>query len=194
MEEPLEAWFVREILSHEDALVRYLRRMCTRSGDVHDLRQETYIRVYEAAGKARPHSPKAFLFTTARHLLADRIRRERVVSIETRGDIEALDVLIDEISPEERASAHEELRAVAGAFERLPPRCREVFWLRRVEELSQKEVAARLGIREGMVEKHVAKAMRRFANAVFGGQRMRSTRKTRRKADGEHEHVKQPTD
>jgi RNA polymerase sigma factor (sigma-70 family) len=194
MDESLEAWFAREILTHEDALVRYLCRMWSDRDEVHDLRQETYIRVYEAAGKARPHSPKAFLFTTARHLLADRIRRERVVSIETRGDIEALDVLIDEISPEDRASAHEELRTVARAFERLPPRCREVLWLRRVEDLSQKEVAARLSIREGMVEKHVAKAMRRFADALFGGRRMRSTRKTRAEADGEHEHVDQQTD
>jgi RNA polymerase sigma factor (sigma-70 family) len=165
MDEPLEAWFARVILIHEDALVRYLRRMWPNRDEIHDLRQETYIRVYEAAGRARPHSPKSFLFATARNLLADRIRRERVVSIESRGDIEALDVLIDERSPEARASAHEELRAVAGAFDRLPPRCREVLWLRRVEELSQKEVAGRLGIREGMVEKHVAKAMRRFADA-----------------------------
>jgi DNA-directed RNA polymerase specialized sigma24 family protein len=37
--------------------------------------------VYEAARHARPHAPKAFLFATARHLMADRIRRERIVSI-----------------------------------------------------------------------------------------------------------------
>jgi len=188
MDEPLEAWFAREILAHEDALVRYLRRMWGNRDEIHDLRQEVYIRVYEAAGKVRPHSPKAFLFTTARHLLADRIRRERVVSIEARGDIEALDVLIDEISPEERASAHEELRAVARAFDRLPPRCREVLWLRRVEDLSQKEVAGRLGIREGMVEKHVAKAMRRFADALFGGRKKRPRRRDEEGAQGEQDH------
>ena len=194
MHEPLEVWFAREILVHEDALVRYLRRMWSDRDEVHDLRQEIYIRVYEAAGKAIPHSPKAFLFTIARHLMADRIRRERVVSIEARGDIEALDVLIDEISPEERASAHEELRSVARAFERLPPRCREVVWLRRVEDLSQKEVAARLKIREGMVEKHVAKAMQRFADALFGGRRSRTRRKSKDSVGTEDEHVDQQTD
>lgn len=171
MEEPLEAWFAREILRHEAALVRYLRRLWDEPHDIHDLRQEVYIRVYEAARRARPHSPKAFLFTTARHLLADRIRRERVVSIEARGDIETLNVLIDEISPERQASAREELRRVARAYERLPPRCREVLWLRRVEAMPQKEVAAQMKIAEGMVEKHLAKAMRRFADAMFGGRR-----------------------
>lgn len=194
MDEPLETWFAREILAHEDALVRYLRRMWPDRDEIHDLRQETYIRVYEAAGKTRPHSPKAFLFTTARHLLADRIRRERVVSIEARGDIEALDVLIDELSPEERVSAHEELRTVARAFERLPPRCREVMWLRRVEGLSQREVAALLRIREGMVEKHVAKAMRRFADALFGRHSMRSRKRPGVTMDDEDKHADQQTD
>jgi RNA polymerase sigma factor (sigma-70 family) len=164
----LDDWFAREILVHEEALVRYLSRMWRDHGEVHDLRQEIYIRVYEAAASARPHAAKSFLFSTARHLMIDRVRRGRVVSIEAREDVDALNVLIDEMSPERHATAYEELRALARALERLPPRCREVVWMRRVENLSQREVAVRLGIGEAMVEKHLAKAMRRLADAVFG--------------------------
>jgi RNA polymerase sigma-70 factor (ECF subfamily) len=40
--------------------------------------------------------------------------------------------------------------------------------MRRIEDLSQKEVATRLGIGETAVEKQIAKAMRRFADAIFG--------------------------
>jgi len=180
MDESLESWFAREILAHEASLVRYLRRLWPNAEEIHDLRQEVYIRVYEAASRARPHSPKSFLFTTARHLLADRIRRERVVSIEARGDLEALDVLIDEVSPEKHVTARDEMSRLARVFERLPPRCREVLWLRRVEELPQKEVAERLRIAEGMVEKHLAKAMQRFAEAMFGN-RGRAGRRRRLK-------------
>jgi len=39
----------------------------------------------------------------------------------------------------------------------LPPKCREVIWLWRVDDLSQKEVTHRLGISEKSVEKHVMK-------------------------------------
>ena len=78
VDEPLKVWFAREILVHESALVRYLDRHWARRDEIHDLRQETYIRVYEAAAKARPVSPKSFLFTTARNLMADRVRRNRV--------------------------------------------------------------------------------------------------------------------
>jgi len=192
MDEPLEQWFAREILSHEGALVRYLRQRWRDRDEVHDLRQEVYIRVYEAASRARPHSPKAFLFTTARHLLADRIRRERVVSIESRGDLEALDVMMDEISPERSAIANEELKRLARAYLRLPPRCREVVWLRRVEDLPQRKVAEQLDIAEGMVEKHLAKAMQRLADALFGhGRHFKRRKASERRRDDD---VTQPAD
>lgn len=167
MDDSLDEWFIREILAHEGALMRYLMRSWYRRDDVHDLRQEIYVRVYEAAAKGRPTMPKSFLFTTARHLMTDRLRRARVVSIDAVGDIDALDVL-DEVSPERRFGAHQELKRLTEAFDRLPERCREVVWLRRVEELSQKEVAARMGIGEKTVEKQVAKGMRLIAEYFYG--------------------------
>jgi RNA polymerase sigma factor (sigma-70 family) len=169
MDESLDSWFAREVLSHEASLVRYLIRSWPNRDDIHDLRQDTYIRVYEAAAKARPLSPKSFMFTTARHLMADRLRRGRVVSIVAVGDLDALNVLVDEISPEHRFGARQELKRLSQAFDRLPPKCREVLWMRRVEELTQKEVASRLGINEKTVEKHVAKGVRLLADYMFGG-------------------------
>src|SRR5690606_5997596 len=68
----LDNWFVEEILVHEDALLRYLRRHWPRHDEVHDLRQELYVRVYEAAARSLPAQPKAFLFASARHLMVDR--------------------------------------------------------------------------------------------------------------------------
>ena len=137
--------------------------------EIHDLRQEIYARVYEAAGKALPQQPKAFLFASARHLLADRARRAKVVSIEPMGDFEPSHVLVDEVSPERWCGGRQALKRLADAFDRLPDRCREVVWLRRVEELSQKDVALRLGISEKTVEKHIAKGMRLLAGQLFGG-------------------------
>ena len=168
MDESVEAWFTREILAHEDALVRYLRRCWSHADDILDLRQETYIRVFEAARRERPHQPKSFLFTTARHLMADRLRRGRIVSIEAVGDFESLNVPMDEAGPERRHDARQSLRRLAEAFDRLPDRCREVVWLRKVEELPQKEVARRLGIAEKTVEKQVAKGARLIADYMFG--------------------------
>jgi RNA polymerase sigma factor (sigma-70 family) len=164
----LNDWFAREILVHEGLLVRYLSRTWPRRDEIHDLRQETYIRVYEAAQKIRPHTPKAFLFATARHLMADRVRRGRIVSMEAVGDLEVLNVAVNDVSPEQRLNARQELMQLARAFSALPPKCREVVWLRRVDELSQKEVAKRLNISEKTVESHIVKGTRLLADALFG--------------------------
>jgi RNA polymerase sigma-70 factor (ECF subfamily) len=166
-DEPLDTWFKREVLAHEQALVRYLARMWRNSDEIFDLRQEIYVRVYEAASKSRPHFAKSFLFSTARHLMTDQIRRRRIVAIDTVGDLEALHVSVEENSPETRTSAYQELRRLAQALDALPPKCREVVWLRRVDDLSQKEVAARLRITQKSVEKHVMKGMRLLATALF---------------------------
>ena len=188
MDENLDRWFVREILSHEASLVRYLRRMWRNQADVLDLRQETYLRVYEAAAKARPQAPKSYLFTTARNLMVDRVRRERVISIEAGGYLGALNVLVDEISPEQHASAHEQLRRLATAFDALPPKCREVMWLRRVDGLSQKEVASRLGVTAKTVEKHVARGVRLLADSLFDDKGHGGVRDGVRDSEIESEH------
>lgn len=169
MHSPLDAWFVREILIHEEALTRFLQRNWPHRDDVHDLRQEVYVRIYETAAKSLPNAPKSFLFASARNLITDRLRRSRVVSIETMGDFDHSNVLVDEVSPERRFGGRQALRRLSEAFDRLPDRCREVVWLRRVEDLPQKVVAAQLGISEKTVEKHVANGIRLIAEYFYGG-------------------------
>jgi RNA polymerase sigma-70 factor (ECF subfamily) len=165
--EKLDRWFVREVLPLEAALTRYLRRNWHEAADIEDLRQEVYVRAYEAATKARPLRTKPFVFAVARNLIVDRVRRAQVVAIDAIPDLDALNVSTEEAAPDRQAGAREELRRTQAAFERLPARCREVLWLRRVEGLPQKEVARRLGVREDTVEKQLANAVRRLAEALF---------------------------
>ncbi|MEZ5543646.1 MAG: sigma-70 family RNA polymerase sigma factor [Lysobacteraceae bacterium] len=188
----LDAWFAREILIHEEALMHFLRRAWSQPSELADLRQETYVRVYEAAAQALPTSPKSFLFSIARNLMTDRLRRGRVVSIEAVGDIDALNVLVDELSPERWLGTRQMFRRLADAFDLLPDRCREVVWLRRVEELPQREVAARLGISEKTVEKHLAKGMCLLAGHLYGGIGQ-ATPRDASKASGER-HARQRED
>lgn len=165
----LDHWFACEILPHEEALTRFLARAWPQRDEIHDLRQEIYARVYQAARAQRPHLPKSFLFATARHLLTDRLRRNRVVSIEAMGDLHDSNVLIEERSPDRWLDSRQALKRLAEALDRLPDRCREVVWLRRVEDLPQKQIAARLGISEKTVEKQIAKGARLIAQYFYAG-------------------------
>jgi RNA polymerase sigma factor (sigma-70 family) len=196
MDEAFNTWFKREILAHEEILMRFLFRVWPRRDERDDIRQETYARVYEAAQKARPQAPKAFLFATARHLMADRVRRERIVSIQAGGDSDYLNVLIDEISPEQRVSATEELTRLARAFDRLPPKCREVMWLRRVKELSQREIGAKLGLKQKAIEKHLTNGARLLAQYMKTNTLIPRANATNAAEtdETEHEHGKHQTD
>jgi RNA polymerase sigma factor (sigma-70 family) len=163
----LNNWFAREVLVHEAALLRYLARVWPNRHEIHDFRQDIYVRVYEAAKLSRPTSAKGFLFSTARNLLIDRVRRSRIVTIKSVGDFAELNVLTEEVTPEREFTAGQELARLARAFRRLPPREREVIWLRRVDELPQKQVAQHLGISEKTVETHLRRALQTMANSLY---------------------------
>jgi RNA polymerase sigma factor (sigma-70 family) len=166
MDGDLKNWFAAAILPHQAALTGYLRRVCKSSSEVPDLLQETLVRVYESATKSRPRFPKTFLFTTARNLLIDKLRRQRIVSIDYTPKTISLDVPIDELSPERRLSALQDLQQLTRAFESLPEKTKSVIWLRRVAGMSQRETAAILGIEESALEGHMTRGMRSLARAV----------------------------
>ncbi len=158
---------MNEVLPLEAMLVRFLRRNWRNEGEIADLRQEVYARVYEASARAIPVLTKPFLFMTARNLMIDRLRRAAVVSIESIADLEALDVAAEEATPEIQVGARQELKRLQAALDLLPPRCREVLVLRKIEGLSQRDVARRMGITEDTVEKQMSKAVRQLADALF---------------------------
>ena len=146
--------------------MRLLRRNWHDLGEVADLRQEAYIRIYEAARRERPAPVKPFLIMIARNLMIDRLRHKSVVSIKTMSDVDWVDISENAPSPEDRVSARQELQRMQSALDQLPPRCREVIILRRVYGFSQREVAAKMGIKEETVENQVMKGMRILADAI----------------------------
>jgi RNA polymerase sigma-70 factor (ECF subfamily) len=161
-----DAWFMREVLPLEAVLMQFLRRNWRNESDLADIRQEIYARVYESARKQIPDFAKSFLLTTARHLLINRVRRERIVPIEAIGDLEMLGLASDEASPDRTVMAREELRRLQAALDRLPARCREAIVLRQIEGLSQREIAARMGIAEKTVERHLSLGVRALADML----------------------------
>jgi RNA polymerase sigma-70 factor (ECF subfamily) len=90
------------------------------------------------------------------------------VSIEGVADFKGLDVSTEEPSPEEHVTARQELRVLHAAIEELPPRCRQIVLLRKVQGLSQKEVAKQMNISEVTVEHQVAKGIQLLAEAMLG--------------------------
>ena len=164
----VDAWFAREVLPLEAALVQFLRRNWRNSSEIGDLLQEIYAQVYEAALKQVPESAKPFVFTAARNLLINLVRREQIVPIETVADLDALMVSADEPGPDRSAIARDELRRLQGALDTLPRRAREAFMLRHIDGLSRSEIAARMGVTEKTVKWHLGEGLRVLADVLYG--------------------------
>lgn len=183
-DEQLQAWFNREVFPLEAALTRYIRRHWRNESDVADLRQEIYVRIHASAQRQLPLHPKAFLFTIAHNHLINVARSARVVSLDLVADLDTAFPDLAAIDLDRQLSAREELRRVQEGLERLPPRCRQVMLLRRVEGLSTREVAEQLGISVSTVENQLIHGMRALTDFMAGGDgrvRRADARKTRAK-------------
>jgi RNA polymerase sigma-70 factor (ECF subfamily) len=165
----LRIWFAREVLPLEALLAQFLRRNWRDRSEVEDLLQEVYVRVFEAAKKEIPHSARPFVFTTAHNLLINRFRQQQIVPIDAVADLESLEVAGDDPPPDRIAIAHEEFRLLQAAIDLLPPRCREAITLGRIEGLSGREIAQRMGVSEAAVSKHLARGLRALSDTLHRG-------------------------
>jgi RNA polymerase sigma factor (sigma-70 family) len=163
----IKAWFIREVLPLEADLMQFLRHNWRNESDIADLRQDIYVRVYEAANTEVPLSARAFVFATARNLLIDRVRRARVVPIEAATEPDVLDIAGDEPGPDRSVQARDELRRLSDAVDKLPPRTREAFVMRQIQGLSRREIADRMGIAEKTVKRHLEDGVRALADILY---------------------------
>lgn len=154
-------WFAAEVAPHEATLRAYLLGQFPSLPDVDDLVQESLVRVVRAHAKGRVDSARALLFATARNLALDIVRRQRVVAFEPMTENADSFVFPSGANVAETVSQSEELDLLRQAIQTLPERCRQVFTLRMAYGLSQREIAARLGITENTVERQMGKGIRR---------------------------------
>lgn len=150
---------VSAFLDNETALKRFLGRMLPTESDVEDVAQETFIRAFAASAVQDVLMPKAFLFRIAKNLALNERSRMWNTTTTFVGDSAELDDLgtdDDAVSGEDRLDSHRKMRLLEEAIAQLPAQCRRVFQLRKIEELSHKEIAAEMGISVSTVEKHIA--------------------------------------
>jgi RNA polymerase sigma-70 factor (ECF subfamily) len=137
-------------------LVALLQRVLGASPDVEDVFQETWIRVVRSAHRYDPEQRfSAWLFAIAWNLIKDRWSR-RVAA----ADVDLAAMPSPERSPEDRAVEADRAARVRDVVGRLPERLAQAILLRYFEELSEKEVAERLGIPLGTVKSRIHHGLR----------------------------------
>ena len=159
-------WLAAEILPHEPALRGWLARSRVSGLEIDDVVQETYALLVGLETVDHIRNPRNYLFQTARSIVLRHLRRSRIVSFQALPGTDETQLADDDRSPEEAAILRDRLRDADRLLSALPDRAREAFLLRRVQGLSQREIAAAMNVSENTVEKHIGKALRLIMQAV----------------------------
>ena len=159
-------WVGSNIVPHEADLRARLRQMAVPEEEISDIVQDAYLKISNLDSIAHIRNGRAYFFATARSVLLDRIRRERIVRIDSMTEMEALTLADDDPGPERRVGARMELERVRRLIADLPDRCREIFELRRIQGVPQREIAERLGIPEHTVEAQAVRGLKLLLKAM----------------------------
>lgn len=151
-------WLSRYVLMHEPALRAWLSRRRVHGLEIDDIVQETYARLSALDSVSGIANVRSYVFQIAYSVMVSHIRRSRVVSFQTVSNIEELGTIAD-MTPEDQVIGRDELHRLAAAVARLPGKVRDVFILRRVHGLGQRDVARKLGLSESTVEKHMSRSI-----------------------------------
>ena len=140
------AWFAEHVEPHAPMLRAWLQSRFGPDCEVDDIMQEAFLRVLQARREQTLQSPKAFLFAVARNLALDQVRRGKVTSPNGVVPLDSLELIDDRECVPEIVARNQELEFLTQAIQSLPDRCRQIFTLRKIYNLSQAEIAARLGV------------------------------------------------
>jgi RNA polymerase sigma factor (sigma-70 family) len=162
------AWVGSHILPHEAAVRAWLKRWTRRDQDIDDVIQEAYCRLAAMDDVTHVSNGRAYLFQTTRNIVLEQVRRSKIVRIDNVTDMGSLNIL-DEAPPmDEMVAGARELQRVEQLIENLPLKCRQIFVLRRIHGVSQREIAQMLGVTQAVVEKQAPRGLRLIMKGLEG--------------------------
>lgn len=166
LQETNDRWLDRLFRTEAPRLARFIRRAVRNQDEVHDLVQETFVKLVASPPPARPHTPDAYLRQIAKGILWCRTHRAPLRA-------KAIHVPIDEApdlatAPEQEwmIDAADFMRRYEQALSELPALTREVFRLSRQQDLTYSQISKALGITIRAVELHMKKALRYLDHRV----------------------------
>jgi RNA polymerase sigma-70 factor, ECF subfamily len=139
----------------------FMMRKGASAEQAEDLVQETMIAVWSKAGLyvSDRGSVSTWIYTIARNLRIDRLRREKSTMFT---DIDDFDAPSEDASAEENYGRMEEDSLVARALQQIPEEQKQLLIMSYVEDLPQSEIANRLQIPLGTVKSRMRLAYRRL--------------------------------
>lgn len=171
---PIPNSLASAFIAHYHSLLAFARRRVASAESAADIVHDAFVRIATLDAPERVQQPQAFFVRMVENLVIDRFREQRVadrviVAPSTIHD-ETPDYPSDAARPDLLAQAAQTAQRIDTMIAALPPRCREVFLLRKLDGMSHDDIAERLNISRNMVEKHLRRALLVFQrDAVHDG-------------------------
>lgn len=162
----IAAWVAREILPHERTVHAWLLRRWRNVVDADDVIQEAYCRISSLACTDHIDNPVGYFRRTVHTVATDMLRRGGILNFTSMTEMEWLNVIDIEPAADRVLAANQELERVKSLLSELPCTCRQAIELRRVEGVSQREAAERLGVSEDVIRNHLVRGVKKILKAV----------------------------
>lgn len=142
------------VIPHEHRVRAWLRASRASPEETDEIVQDCYCRFATIESVEHIEQPNIYFFAMARNLLIRTRKRAKIVPIESIVGLQ--DALVDDLpDPETTAADRHALAKLIALLPDLPERCRRILEMRKFDGLSQREIAAALGVTESVVENDV---------------------------------------
>jgi RNA polymerase sigma factor (sigma-70 family) len=162
--------FNQLVVPHLDAAYNYARWLTRNGPDAEDVAHEAILRALQFFDSFNREQVRPWLLTIVRNTFYTWLRKNRPLELAEPFNDDSAGDAGEGSDPREIAIRNADRRALAEAIERLPREYREPIILREMEELSYQEIAGILEIPIGTVMSRLARARKRLAEAIAGGQ------------------------
>src|SRR5262245_53389015 len=144
----------------------YMRRRGADAATAEELAQETLLTVWRKAAlySSAKGSPTTWIFTIARNLRLNRLRRE--VAWQELSSAHAEAIASEEVAPDDRVAERQRQRRVQAVLTELPADQRAVITLAFIDGWSQNEIAGHLSLPLGTVKSRMRLAYQKVRDAL----------------------------
>jgi RNA polymerase sigma-70 factor (ECF subfamily) len=140
-------------------LVGKIEKLTNNRNEAWDIAQDTFVKLWEQRGLIDPErSLDAFLVAIATNA-AYNANKKKQVHARYSHDEQLLLQDTENQSADSKVLAHELQQKIDAIVEAMPPQRREVYLLSREEGLTYKEIAERMNLSYGTINKHMSLAL-----------------------------------
>ena len=151
-----EAQYKELFNNHAQELRNYLYFKCRDLAQAQDLMQESFLRLWQNRKNVQVEKALPYLYTVGNRLFLDQKRHEKVV----QKFFQQQQVSVEREDPQYLVELEEFRARLEKILDGMPEKWRTVFLMNRIEKITYREIAERLGLSVKAVEKRMHNALK----------------------------------